>query len=171
MTPEEQKQEMDQVSLNVYPVISLKQPWAYWVIMGWKTIETRVHNRLQALNGEKTYIHASLSADEEAIALAAEYLDASLIGRDHNELAKGAIIGSVDVYAARALTKENSKAALIDCENTLRYGLFLNNNKSINVIPVKGDLGIWYYDFDKKQKVNKETWIKSKKLRASLQLS
>lgn len=31
--------------------ISMWQPWAWWVMRGWKTIETRTHNRFKGLAG------------------------------------------------------------------------------------------------------------------------
>jgi hypothetical protein len=39
--------------------ISLHQPWATWVALGWKTIETRMHARFKGLVGQRIAIHAA----------------------------------------------------------------------------------------------------------------
>jgi hypothetical protein len=50
----------------------------------------------------------------------------------------------------------HSEQALIDCGNVERWGLFLSNVKKFsNPILAKGEMGIWYFDIDKKEKVKK----------------
>jgi hypothetical protein len=39
--------------------ISLHQPWATWITMKWKTIETRTHARFACLKGQRIAIHAA----------------------------------------------------------------------------------------------------------------
>ena len=46
--------------------ISLHMPWALWIAIKWKTIETRTHDRFKNLMGERIAIHASQSFDETA---------------------------------------------------------------------------------------------------------
>jgi len=47
--------------------ISLWQPWATWVSLGWKTIETREHDRFKSLIGQRIAIHAAIKVDEDAL--------------------------------------------------------------------------------------------------------
>jgi hypothetical protein len=48
-------------------VISLHQPWATFVVMNWKTIETRTHQRFKNLIGERIAIHAAQHIDRNEI--------------------------------------------------------------------------------------------------------
>jgi hypothetical protein len=41
-------------------VITLKQPWATWVLWGWKIVETRLHNQFGSLMNKRIGIHAGL---------------------------------------------------------------------------------------------------------------
>ena len=43
--------------------ITLRQPWAMFVSMGWKTIETRFHQRFQCLKGQRIVIHSGKKFD------------------------------------------------------------------------------------------------------------
>lgn len=52
---------------NIYPVITLYQPWATWIVRGWKTIETRTHNKFACLIGKTILIHAGQKTDASAI--------------------------------------------------------------------------------------------------------
>lgn len=47
----------------IYPVITLYQPWATWIMRGWKTIETRTHNRFACLDHKTILIHAGKITD------------------------------------------------------------------------------------------------------------
>jgi len=44
--------------------ISLWQPWATFVVLGWKTIETRTHSRFKSLAGQRIAIHAARAVDK-----------------------------------------------------------------------------------------------------------
>ncbi len=46
--------------------ISLHQPWATFVAMKWKTIETRCHSRFSSLVGQRIAIHAAKKIDNAA---------------------------------------------------------------------------------------------------------
>ena len=128
-------------------VITLWQPWASWVILGWKTIESRLHPRFASLAGERIGIHAGLTWDKKALDLASPYLiEAQIIlTRGMPPLARGKLIGTVRAVEHRILSADDSRAALIDCENTTRYGLILKNPVTIIPIPMKGRRGIWHY--------------------------
>lgn len=141
--------------MNILPVITLYQPWATWIIRGWKTIETRTHDRFKSLEDKVILIHAGQKTDETAALN--PYLTKQQIFHNPDEIVNGYILGSVHVNAFGKLNATHSKPSLIDCANTERWGLFLdsvyNFNKSI--IPVKGEMGIWYFDLDKMEKVKK----------------
>lgn len=138
---------------EILPVITLYQPWATWIMRGWKTIETRTHNRFASLNKKKILIHAGLSTDVAAIHN--PYLTKEQLLFSPDEIINGFILGSVYVYGCRPLDKWDSDAALIECE-TKRYGLLLEKiEKWRTPIPVKGEMGIWYYNIDSMMKVKK----------------
>lgn len=138
----------------IYPAITLYQPWATWIIRGWKSIETRVHNRFASLNGKRILIHAGQKTDSAAIHN--PYLTEAQLIHQPDEIINGFILGSAYVENCEFLTDLHSSKALIDCGSALRYGLFLNQvQKFDSPIPVKGEMGIWYYDLTTKSKVAK----------------
>lgn len=129
-------------------IITLKKPWANWVSLGWKQIETRTHKRLQSLVGQRIGIHVGLSSDNKAIELARPYLTAKQIELTENFLGfGGAIICTVFVSEFRELTPADAPKALIECD-TRRYGLILTDVKRIEAIPCRGYQGIWNYNLD-----------------------
>ena len=129
------------------PIISLWAPWANWVILGWKTVETRRHNKLAGLDGKIIGIHVTQKWDDLAIDAARPYLTESQLYRTSCFLRiGGAILGTarVEWTSKSPLGPEFSAAALIEC-NTPRYGLGLGDPQIIEAIPCRGKQGIWYY--------------------------
>lgn len=121
----------------------------------WKTIETRTHGRFACLKGKRILIHAGQRTDEGAINN--PYLTRDQLLFNPDEVVNGVILGSAFVSDFRMLDSGNSKAALIECASTTRYGLFLKNIDRWEVpIPVKGEMGIWYYDTISRVKVKKQ---------------
>lgn len=148
---------MNEANVFIYPVITLYQPWATWIMLGWKIIETRTHNRFQSLLHKNVLIHAGqqtdLSAWDNNPYLTEEQLQERTLIRPN-----GAILGSAYVDACGWLCGDDfeNKSALI--ETTNRYGLFLKNISPFDKpIPCKGEMGIWYYDLYNKRKVKKFT--------------
>jgi hypothetical protein len=138
---------------NIFPVITLYQPWATWIMRGWKTIETRTHNRFASLNGKTILIHAGQTTDAEAINN--PYLTKEQLLLNPDEMINGFILGSAKVHASMQLDYTHAANALIECE-TKRYGLFLYGVKRWEIpIKEKGEMGIWYYDIDNMMKVKK----------------
>lgn len=138
----------------ILPVITLYQPWATWIIRGWKTIETRTHNRFACLNHKTILIHAGQTTD--AAAINNPYLTKEQLLYEPDEVINGFILGSAYVDATGLLCGDDyeNKAALIYTMD--RYGLFLEKiEKFKEPIPVKGEMGIWYFDMEKKEKVKK----------------
>jgi hypothetical protein len=133
------------------PVISLWQPWCFWVACGWKTIETRTHARFARLEGGRIGIHAGLTWESGAVeTVARPYLSAEQIAKTNGfEVVRGAgaIIATARVRAVRWLTAADSSAALIDCGTVHRFGLVLEEVRAIVPgIACKGRQGIFYVD-------------------------
>lgn len=120
-------------ALTLIPCISLWQPWAQWVMLGWKPIETRTHTRFTSLAGKTTGIHASQHWDKHALAAARPYLSEEQIKATHEmlPLTQGQLLGTVHVNAHRLLTADDSRAALIDCASTTRWGLITASPKPL----------------------------------------
>ena len=129
------------------PVISLHRPWANWVSLVWKPIETRTHERFRGLVGKRIGIHASLKWDSQWEQLAGPYLKSGQIEmtKDFLQLG-GAIIATALVADFSKLDWSFSQGALIDCELTERWGLFLSDLQHPEAIPCKGRQGIWYHE-------------------------
>lgn len=144
--------------MNILPAITLYQPWATWIMRGWKTIETRTHDKFKSLVGKNILIHAGATTDGSDLTTKNPYLTKHQIIFNPDEVVNGAILGTAFVAKFKRLTGESSCAALIDCDNTTRFGLFLEFvQKFKEPIPCKGEMGIWYYDLDAKQKVKKQS--------------
>jgi len=140
----------------IYPVITLYQPWATWIMRGWKTIETRTHNRFASLEGKTILIHAGMRTDDSPAATQNPYLTREMINHNPDEMVNGGILGSVHVHAFGECMYSNSFRALIDCAMTQRWGLFLSDIKKFEIpIACMGEMGIWYYDLDNKLKIRK----------------
>ena len=152
MTEEEAKNDLE--IKNSMPTITLYQPWATWIIRGWKPIETRTHNRFMCLKGKWILIHAGKTTDANAINN--PYLSKDQLAQSPEEIINGYILGAAFVSDFKALDKRHSKDALIDCGNVQRFGLFLNNvYRLMEPIPVLGEMGVWYFNLETKQKVKK----------------
>lgn len=140
-------------------VITLWQPWASFIALGWKTIETRDHDRFKNLVGETIGIHAGNVWDKNWFKLTIPYLTREqrlLTITVHQEFKKGdnefkgKILCTAKVDATRLLLPDDSKDALIYCPDDLynrRFGLFLKDIKPIHHVAVKGKRGIWNYEF------------------------
>jgi len=107
----------------IYPVITLYQPWATWIMREWKTIETRTHNRFKSLNGKRILIHAGKKTDKSA--LSNSFLTKEQIAHRPLEMINGYILGSAFVKEVKKLSIYHGVDALIECE-TDRWGLTHN---------------------------------------------
>ena len=131
----------------IIPVITLWQPWAYWIMIGWKSIETRRHADFACLAEKTIGIHAGQTWDEDAIGYASKYLTPGQIkATNKDNIERGVLLGIVHVLRHRLLTKRDSRQALIDCGKTKRYGLILSCPSLFTFVPLRGKQGIWYYD-------------------------
>jgi hypothetical protein len=91
--------------------LSVRQPWAELIMLGHKTIDVRA--RRINIRG-RTYIYAvqsRIDAEEEA-RIAAQF------GIDVDGLARGVLVGHVDIVACRPLRKSDSAAACFEIRKT-----------------------------------------------------
>jgi len=122
--------------------ITLWQPWATWIALDWKTIETRTHSRFACLVGERIAIHAGRRWDKAAFDLAAPYLTEDQI-KQTTDVPSGVVVCTAYVYNHFALSVAHSRYALIECES-IRFGLLLSDIRPLKTLmPARGCQGIW----------------------------
>jgi hypothetical protein len=132
---------------DTIPAISLWQPWATWILWGWKTIETRLHDRFAKLEGRRIAIHASVTWDQQAISAASPYLTKEQVEQTYKLLPRdwkaGCLLCSALVEDYRLTEPGDAKRALIECD-TPRVGLWLKDIQPIEPpIAMRGHQGIW----------------------------
>ena len=143
---------------NIFPVITLYQPWATWIMRRWKKIETRTHARFACLKGKRILIHAGQKTDGSELTVKNPYLRLNQIIHNPDEVINGYLLGTALVYDFGKLNGRHSNDALIDCQNTDRWGLYLSDVlKFKHPILAKGEMGIWYFDLKGGQKSKKPT--------------
>lgn len=141
---------LEKSDMGKIPIISMWQPWVWWVMLRWKTIETRTHKRFASLEGKTIGIHAALKWDDRAIEVAKEFLSSDQIKQTLEMLKIGGVmVGTVFVQRHRELWNSDSQDSLIDCKYTKRWGLVFRHVKVIEDVPMKGKQGIWYFDRQK----------------------
>src|SRR3569623_1765459 len=119
------KTDLFETKHEALPVISLWQPWAQWVMLGWKTIETRLHARFKGLNGKVIGIHASQHWDSFAKHAACRWMtEERWLETLKLRVPGGHLLGTVTVVDFRPLTPADNLAAMIECM-TRRFGLVL----------------------------------------------
>lgn len=150
-----QYEEINQME-KILPVITLYQPWATWIMRGWKTIETRTHNRFGSLLGKTILIHAGLKTDDSNLTVNNPYLTKAQILHNPDEVINGHILGSCHVARFGLLSEIHETRALIECRSVNRFGLYLTDIKKFdNPILCKGEMGIWYFDLVRMTKIKK----------------
>lgn len=131
------------------PYITLWRPWAQFVALGWKGIETRTHRRFAGLAGKTIGIVAGGHYDKDAMAAAGAYLDDaqhSYINWHTGYFSLTGLLCTAEVVEHRPLGREDEDLALIEC-GTERYGLVLTNVKRFDPpLAVKGGQGIRYLE-------------------------
>lgn len=126
-------------------VISIKQPFASLIAEGYKEYEFRTWKT--NYRGE-IYIHASLSANKEAMK---KYKDLNLTYPKGCIIAKATLSDCIEINDNfKKLIKKKNKYPYIYnhvLENDdNKYAFFLTNIEKIKPIPIKGKLGIWNYE-------------------------
>lgn len=138
-------------------IISMHEPWASWVAKGWKTIETRTHDKFRSLEGKVIGIHATMKWDDNWDRWGQMYLtnlqrartelgiEKRFLERKYKKM-KGIIICTVKVLKFKECGYDDERKALIECIDVKRYGLVLENVRVLKTpIEVRGSQGIWYY--------------------------
>lgn len=137
-----------------YPVITLHQPWAQFIALGWKTIETRLHTRFDCLLGKRILIHAGAKWDLNWPITAGPYMTPKQFFLASSwKILDPQIVCSAFVGAHGGLFEADSSKALINCGPSYpdRFGLHLEMIKlPDNPILVKGKQGIWYFKTNEK---------------------
>lgn len=125
--------------------ISLWQPWAFWVMIGVKKIETRLHTRFKGLIGEDIFIHSAWKTNYktgDTWPYLRDIRDYPFYGEAMKT--RGAILGIIHVNEFRPLKGlRDAIDSKIECDSVQRYGLILSNPRPLQTpIPWKGQQGI-----------------------------
>jgi hypothetical protein len=126
--------------------ITLYQPWATWIMLGWKTIETRTRDRFKSLKGQRIAIHAGKYFDVTAVESLEKSGFKAKFDADFKkpEIIMSAVLCTAFVYEVGWLRADNSENAMIDCGGLDKFGLFLNDVKILkNPLHYKGSQGIF----------------------------
>lgn len=141
--------EADPKFFQTIDCISMWQPWAMWTALGWKTAETRRHNRLACLAQRKRRIaiHAANKWDpdwkEKARPfLTNDQLDETVSAQLYDIWPRKAIICTVFPDEHRRLVWSDSNQALCECGYNDLFGLILEDIELFDPIPWKGHQGI-----------------------------
>jgi hypothetical protein len=156
-------------------IITMYQPWAAFVALEWKTIETRLHSRFVCLVHQTIGIQAAAKSDKDWEKVAKQFLSeeqlfilrAALIPDPSGKYfpifsARQSIICTVHVDEFRKLTSRNSEQALIDCSQDNRYGLFLSKSHILTpFISTKGikHRGLWNYPLEEELKIREKVFV------------
>ena len=130
------------------PAITLWRPWAMFIALRWKTVETRLHNRFAGLAGQRIAIHAGQTWDTRWFEAAGPYLTPQQIDQVHafREI-RSAVVAVATVAKVGPCAFRDSQAALIECYRTPRYGLWLADiEKLARPLFTKGHQGIWSFN-------------------------
>lgn len=153
---------MNTDKLRGLPVITLIQPWASWVAMGWKTGETRTSFRLlNSLQGKYFLVHAGKAWDPHAIDAASPWMTKLQASRTSAFYGTTGILALVLAGKATCMTPEHEARALIkytyEVPGGVRDGYYeaahyrqrwflpLERVEPLDKpIPARGQQGIWY---------------------------
>jgi activating signal cointegrator 1 len=125
------------------PAITLWQPWASWIALGLKSVETRGHRHFQHLVGQTIAIHAGKAYDKHALSVAMRYAAIQDLCGIHPQ---GVIVCMATVVGFRELVERDSVHALCPC-GPGRFGLFLADIRPlVPAIPAKGAQGVWMWN-------------------------
>jgi hypothetical protein len=128
--------------------ITLHQPWASWIALGWKSIETRTHRSFACLQGKHIGIHAGNTWDRLAYIKAADIItQEQVLQTEELRTVHGVILCTAFVKEVRPLTKADSRAAMCNAQGL--FGLVLEDvQHPILDTPIvaKGKQGIWSFN-------------------------
>lgn len=128
--------------------ITLYQPWASWVAWGWKSIETRTHDRFRYLVGARIGIHAGPKWDYNAIREATPWLTEAQLDQ-HDRMMRdrlypmGALVATASVASVRDMSTYDSDSALCLSHPTLCAMLLARVIRVAPPIPCRGSRLAW----------------------------
>lgn len=130
--------------------ITLWQPWATWIAIGWKTIETRRHMRFTSLVGCRIAIQAAQKWDPQWVVTATPFLTeeqwaTTSLARLNNKWPRGALVCTVVVdHMVRAVGRRDDWGKLAMCDVAGKICYFLSDIKPLpHPVPFKGWQGIF----------------------------
>ena len=128
--------------------ITLYQPWASWIAMGWKTIETRTRNHLASLAGQRIAIHAGKTFNHGACGIARPYMTVERCAEAELMVyPSGVVVCTAMVKEARKLNGKDSPRAMYRCGDCDTYGLILTDIKPVDPpVEATGHRGIWEWE-------------------------
>lgn len=136
--------------------ITLHQPWASAIALGYKTIETRSHQRFKSLVGQRIGIHAGVAVDhsfsrEHLVGCGAAHwgnvAPMFLTIVPHATRNRGVVLATALVVGHRALDAHDNVDALTDCSDGDRFGLLLAGIELLwPPIPARGYQGAWNFE-------------------------
>ncbi len=118
--------------------LSIKQPWAWAIAYGFKTIETR--NRPTKHRGELLIV-SSLKPDKALM----DWFQKETGMKVDGQMEYGKAIAVADLVDCRVMVEADGDAALCDVYKDAWSWVFENIRK-IEPFPVKGQLGIYEWD-------------------------
>ena len=136
--------------------ITLYEPWATFIVYGWKTIETRYHDRFRSLSGRWIGIHASKRSPElyGDILMASRFMcgrdaaDAWNIFQEHG-YRSGEVVCVAKVGWANRLRGSEDEECHALCPTRGLFGLGLVDVRPLKQpVPVRGHQGVWHWEID-----------------------
>lgn len=117
--------------------LSIRQPWAWLIVNGYKDIENRSWKWMPRFTGE-LHIHASQGCTRAEYREAVEFahsIDPSIPVPPLDALERGGLVGKVVMEGA---VEQSSSPWFVG-----RIGLVVSEPKAIDFIPCKGQLGFF----------------------------
>ncbi len=124
----------------IYKAISIKQPWAWAIAYGFKTIETRTW--YTGYRGELLIV-SSLKPDKALM----DWFQKETGMKVDGQMQYGKAIAVVDLVDCRWMTKADQDAALCNLYPRA-YSWVLANVRQIEPFPVKGQLMLYDVEVD-----------------------
>lgn len=121
--------------------ISVKQPWAWAIAEGYKTIETRVWSTTH--RGDLLIV-ASLKPDQLVLDAFTEEFGYAVLAR---QLEYGKALCTARLIDCRPMTKADEEAARCDVYDGA-FSWVLEDVRKIKPFPVKGRLGLYEVDYE-----------------------
>ncbi len=124
--------------------LSIKQPWAWAIAYGFKTIETRTR---PTMHRGPLLIASSLKPDKELL----EWFIKDTGEHIADQMEYGKAICTANLVDCRPMTEADQDAALCDIYPGA-FSWILKDVERIDPFPVKGQLGLYEVEFERIEK-------------------